>query len=429
MTGTFRKSKRLRTADVVRKAGVRPQPYMPEFIVRVGTPDGNIVERSIQASNVRAAEEELRRQGMHVFEAKRGSMTLRDLLPRTKGVISTERFLLFNQELLALVRAGLPILQSFDIMLERQKNPAFREVLTEIRDKLKSGVSLSDAFASYGEVFPPIYSTSLRAGERSGDLEGVLRRFLRYQKMIVALRKKVTTALIYPAVLVTLSIGMVFIMLTKVIPRFAEFYAGFDAELPAFTRAMITFANALNTHIVIFLLAIVGGVILARRWVNSTGRMMWDRLKLDIPMVGGILHRFGIMQFTQSLGTLLSGGTPMVPAIEIASQSITNQLISSKVSGIVQNVREGEPLWRSLEATGVISDLAIEMIKVGESTGALTEMLANVSEFYDEEIEARLQRVVAAIEPIILVFMGLVIATLLYAFYLPLFQLTTVGQQ
>lgn len=402
---------------------------MPEFIVRVGTPDGNIVERSIQASNVRAAEEELRRQGMHVFEAKRGSMTLRDLLPRTKGVISTERFLLFNQELLALVRAGLPILQSFDIMLERQKNPAFREVLTDIRDKLKSGVSLSDAFASYGDVFPPIYSTSLRAGERSGDLEGVLRRFLRYQKMIVALRKKVTTALIYPAVLVTLSIGMVFIMLTKVIPRFAEFYAGFDAQLPAFTRAMITFANALNTHIVIFVLAIAGGVILARRWVNSTGRMMWDRLKLDIPMVGGILHRFGIMQFTQSLGTLLSGGTPMVPAIEIASQSITNQLISSKVSGIVQNVREGEPLWRSLEATGVISDLAIEMIKVGESTGALTEMLANVSEFYDEEIEARLQRVVAAIEPIILVFMGLVIATLLYAFYLPLFQLTTVGQQ
>jgi type IV pilus assembly protein PilC len=145
--------------------------------------------------------------------------------------------------------------------------------------------------------------------------------------------------------------------------------------------------------------------------------------------VGGVLHRVAIMQFTQSLGTLLSGGTPMVPAIEIASQSVGNQEVSTKVSGIVQHVREGEPLWRSLESTGVISDLAVEMIKVGESTGALTEMLANVSEFYDEEIEARLSRVVAAVEPIILVFMGLVIATLLYAFYLPLFQLTTVGQQ
>jgi type IV pilus assembly protein PilC len=402
---------------------------MPEFIVKVGTPDGQILERHVQASNVRAAQDELRRQGMHVFDAKRGAMTARDFLPRSRKVITTERFLLFNQELLALVRAGLPILQSFEIMLERQKEHNFREVLTDIRDKVKSGVSLSDAFASYGDAFPPIYSTSLRAGERSGDLEGVLKRFLRYQKMIVGLRKKVTTALIYPVILVALSVGMVFIMLTKVIPRFAEFYAGFDAELPLFTRVLITFANALNEHIVISLIAIIGLVVLVRRWVMTTGRLTWDRLKLQVPMVGGILHRFAIMQFTQSLGTLLSGGTPMVPAIEIASQSVTNQLISTKVSGIVQNVREGEPLWRSLEATGVISDLAVEMIKVGESTGALTEMLANVSEFYDEEIEARLQRMVAAIEPIILVFMGLVIATLLYAFYLPLFQLTSVGQQ
>lgn len=402
---------------------------MPEFIVRVGTPDGQVMERHIQASNARAAEDELRRQGMHVFDAKRGALALRDFLPRGKKVITTDRFLLFNQELLALVRAGLPILQSFDIMLERQKNPVFREVLTDIRDKVKSGVALSDAFASYGDAFPPIYSTSLRAGERSGDLEGVLKRFLRYQKMIVALRKKVVTALIYPTVLVTLSVGMVFIMLTKVIPRFAEFYAGFDAELPLFTRFMIGFASGLNRHLIVTIIGVIVFVVALRRWISTTGRITWDRFKLQIPMVGGILHRFAIMQFTQSLGTLLSGGTPMVPAIEIASQSVTNQLISSKVTEIVQNVREGEPLWRSLEATGVISDLAVEMIKVGESTGALTEMLANVSEFYDEEIDARLQRMVAAIEPIILVFMGAVIATLLYAFYLPLFQLTSVGQQ
>ena len=402
---------------------------MPEFIVRVGTPDGQIVERHIQATNVNAAEDELRRQGMHVFAAKRGSMAIRDLLPRSRKVVSMERFLLFNQELLALVRAGLPILQSFDIMLERQKNPRFREVLTDIRDKLKSGVSLSDAFGSYGDVFPAIYSTSLRAGERSGDLEGVLKRFLRYQKMIVTLRKRVVSALIYPAVLVALSVTMVFIMLTKVIPRFAEFYAGFNADLPVFTRLLINIATTLNDHFIVTLAGAAIALLLLRRWIATTGRVAWDRFKLQIPMVGGILHRFAIMQFTQSLGTLLGGGTPMVPAIEIASQSVTNKMISAKVSGIVQNVREGEPLWRSLETTAVISDLAVEMIKVGESTGALTEMLANVSEFYDEEIEARLSRVVAAIEPVILVFMGLVIATLLYAFYLPLFQLTSVGQQ
>jgi len=402
---------------------------MPEFIIRVGTPDGQIIDRHVQASSARAAEDELRQQGMHVFAAKRGALALRDFIPRSRKAVSTERFLLFNQELLALVKAGLPILQSFDIMLERQKDPRFREILADIREKLKSGVSLSDAFASYGDIFPPIYSTSLRAGERSGDLEGVLRRFLKYQKMIVALRKKVISAMIYPIILITLSVVMVFIMLTKVIPRFAEFYAGFDAQLPAFTRAMITIANGLNRNLLLAVIATVIFLLVLRQWVTTSGRLTWDRLKLRLPFVGGVLHRFAIMQFTQSLGTLLGGGTPMVPAIEIASQSVANRLISTKVFEIVQQVREGEPLWRSLEATGAMSDLAVEMIKVGESTGALTEMLANVSEFYDEEIEARLQRMVAAIEPLILVFMGLVIATLLYAFYLPLFQLTSVGQQ
>jgi type IV pilus assembly protein PilC len=403
---------------------------MPEFIVRIGTPDGDIAERRVMASNVREAQDELRRQGMHVFDAKRGAIGIRELLPRMRGALSTERFLLFNQELLALVRAGLPILQSFDIMLERQKDVRFREILTDIREKLKSGIALSDAFASYGDLFPAIYSTSLRAGERSGDLEGVIRRFLRYQKIIVNLRKRVIGALIYPVILIALSIGMVVIMLTKVIPRFIEFFAGFDKELPAFTRLMISVSNGLNDNFFF----VVGGVILAwflfRKWVGSTrGRQQWDAFKLRIWLVGGILHRFALMQFTQSLGTLLAGGTPMVPAIEIASQSITNQKVSSRIFGIVQNVREGEPLWRSLESTGVVSDLAVEMIKVGESTGALTEMLGHVSEFYDEEIEARLTRLVAAIEPLILVIMGIVIAVLLYAFYLPLFQLSSVGQQ
>lgn len=402
---------------------------MPEFIIRAGTPDGQIVERHVQALNARAAQEELTRQGMHVFEAKRGAMHLRDLLPRGGKIISTERFLLFNQELLALVRAGLPILQSFDIMLERQKNLRFREVLVDVRDKLKSGVSLSDAFASYGDQFPAIYSTSIRAGERSGDLEGVLKRFLRYQKIIVNLRKRVIGAMIYPAVLIILSTAMVFIMLTKVIPKFAEFYAGFGAELPWFTTLMINVANVLNRNLPILIIVAVASVFLFRRWASTTGRLIYDRFKLAIPLVGGILHRFAILQFTQSLGTLLAGGTPMVPAIEIASQSVTNQLVSTKIYGIIQNVRNGEPLWRSLESTNAVSDLAVEMIKVGESTGALTEMLSNVSEFYDEEIEARLSRMVAAIEPIILVFMGIVIATLLYAFYLPLFQLSSVTQQ
>jgi type IV pilus assembly protein PilC len=378
---------------------------MPEFILRVGTPDGEIVERQVSAASLRAAQEEMRRQGLHIFASRRGAFKIRDFVPRIGRAVSTEQFLLFNQELLALVRAGLPIIQSFDILLERQKNARFKEILVEIREKLTSGIALSDAFGAYGNLFPPIYSTSIRAGERSGDLEGVLKRFLRYQKMIVSLRKKVVGALIYPAILVLLSAAMVFVMMT----------------------AMIHLATALQENLILVIVGTILVSFLVNRWATTSGRLMWDRIKLRIPLVGGVLHRFAIMQFTQSLGTLLAGGTPMVPAIEIASQSVTNQLVSSRISSIVQNVREGEPLWRSLDNTKVVSDLAVEMIKVGESTGALTEMLANVSEFYDEEIESRLARLVAAIEPLILVFMGGVIGVLLYAFYLPLFKLSQAG--
>jgi type IV pilus assembly protein PilC len=400
---------------------------MPEFILRVGTPDGDVVERHVRAGSLRAAREEMLRQGLHVFDAKRGALAARDFLPRFGKAISTEHFLLFNQELLALVRAGLPIVHSLDIMLERQKHVRFREILTQIREKIMSGVALSDAFASYGDLFPAIYSTSIRAGERSGDVEGVLRRFLRYQKMIVNLRKKVVGAMVYPAVLIAMSTAMIFVMLTFVIPKFAEFFTGFGAELPWFTTLMINFATGLRDNILFVIVGVALVAFLLRRWATTSGRIMWDRIKLRIPLVGGVLHRFAIMQFTQSLGTLLGGGTPMVPAIEIASQSVTNQLVATRIAGVVQNVREGETLWRSLDTTGVMSDLAVEMIKVGESTGALTEMLSNVSEFYDEEIESRLARLVSAIEPVILVFMGVVIGVLLYAFYLPLFRLSSVG--
>jgi Type II secretory pathway, component PulF len=400
---------------------------MPNFTLKVGTPDGQIVKREFHAPDIKEAADEARRHGLHVFHAKRRGFGLESLVPRSRKAISMERFLLFNQELLALVKAGMPILQSFDIMLERQRSTRFREVLTDIRDKIKSGVAISDAFASYGNQFPPIYSTSLRAGERSGDLEGVLRRFLRYQKLIVALRKKVISAMVYPSVIATVSVGMIFIMLTFVIPKFSEFYKGFDAELPLVTRTLIAIAFGVRSNFVMVIAGLIVLVFVIRKWASTgIGGEAFDRFKLMIPLVGGVMHRFSILQFTQSLATLLGGGTPMVPAIEIASQSITNKHISTRVMGIVQNVREGEALWHSLEKTGVMSDLAVEMIKVGESTGSLVEMLSNVSEFYDEEIEAMLARIISLIEPIILVILGCVVASLLYAFYLPLFQLTNV---
>ncbi|HEY0787757.1 MAG TPA: type II secretion system F family protein [Thermoanaerobaculia bacterium] len=403
---------------------------MPTYVFRVGTPDGQILERRVESISYESATDELQKQGLHIFSGRRSSLSLGSLIPRRGRLISTERFLLFNQELAALIRAGLPILQSLDLMLERQRSPRFKQVLTEIRDKVQSGVALSDAFAAYGDAFPAIYSTSLRAGERSGEVEAVIRRFLRYQRLLVALRKKVISALVYPSVLVVLAAGMIFVMLTYVIPKFSEFYQGFDADLPFLTRTLIDVAFLVRNNTPLVVLAVLAGIFLLRSWSKTAaGRRAIDAFKLRVPFVGGVLRRVAIMQFTQSLATLLGGGTPMVPAIEIASQSVTNKMVATRLDAIIQKVREGQPLWKSLEETSVMSDLAVEMVKVGESTGALVEMLQNASEFYDEEIEVSLSRAMSLIEPTILVLLGLVIAVLLYAFYLPLFQLTSVAQQ
>lgn len=398
---------------------------MPIYVFKVGTPDGQIAEREVRAFDAAAAREELTRQGMHIFQEKRAKLTLESLLPRDRG-IPTDKFLLFNQQLLALVKAGLPIVQSFEIMLDRQKDRRFKEVLADIREKITSGVALSDAFEGFGSMFPPIYSTSIRAGEKSGDLAGVIARFIKYQKMIVALRKKVVGALVYPAVLLLLMTGMIFVMLTYVMPKFAEFYSGFDQELPGPTAFAINLSYFVRENLFLGIAAAAGLIAVAKMFAKSdAGALLLDRLRLRVPLVGGILQDFAIMQFTQSMGTLLAGGTPMVPAIEIASNSITNRFVGGRIASIAQKVREGEPVWRSLEDTAVMSDLAIEMIKVGESTGAIVEMLANTSEFYDEVIEAKLSRLVALIEPVILVVLGAVIAGLLYAFYLPILQLSS----
>lgn len=395
---------------------------MATYLFRVGTPDGSVVERRIDAPSMSSARSELQSEGLHIFEGRRTSLWSGGF----GKVVTTERFLLFNQELLALVRAGLPIIQSLELMIDRQP-PRFRQVLIEIRDEIRSGSSLSDAFASREDIFPPIYASSLRAGERSGDLPGVISRFLRYQRLVINLKKKVVQSLIYPSVLVAMMVGMIYVMLAFVVPRFTDFFTGFGKELPPLTQFMIAAAFFVRDNSLLFLVGAILLYFVHRRWTRTeSGGILWDRFKLAIPFVGSVLKGFANMQFTQSLETLLSGGTPMINALETAAQSVSNRFVRKRILEIVPKVVEGGTLWGSLESTGVMSDISIEMIKVGEATGSLDEMLHHVGQFYDEEIERKLSRMMALLEPLILVVMALVIALLLYAFYLPLFELAGV---
>jgi type IV pilus assembly protein PilC len=333
-------------------------------------------------------------------------------------------FLILNQEMIALLKAGLPVVRAFEILLERQRSPTLRRVLGDVKDRINAGASLSEAFAEEGDLFPRLYSTSLKAGEKSGEIESVLRRYQQYQKTVIALSRKVLSTLVYPAILIVLSAVLVTILMTVVIPRFEEFFADFEADLPLLTVIVVGVATFLRQNILFIAAGLAGGGFLLWRWLKtSAGRDWRDRILLRVPVVGGILRRFAITQFTRSLGTLLGGGTPLVPSLENAADAIGNRFISRRVSEVIPRVREGGELWAALEATGIFTNLTIEMIKVGETSGALEEMLASVSEFYDEEIDSLLARVISFVEPAILVLMGGIIVVILLSVYLPIFSI------
>jgi type IV pilus assembly protein PilC len=395
-----------------------------EFRVKAGWPDGSVAEQLVIAADMGAARVEVERRGGHVFEVRRKGFSLGSTRGASRGRIKMSEFLIFNQELIALLKAGLPVVRSFEILLERQKNPTLRRVLTDVRQRVNSGASISEAFAAEGDLFPRLYWTSLKAGEKSGEIETVLRRYLKYQKTVIAMSRKVVSTLVYPAILIALSVALIAILMTYVIPRFTEFFTDFNAELPLLTIVVLNVANFLKANILIILGVLVVAGFFGSRWTRTTAGRTWlDAFALRLPVIGGIFRRFAITQFTRSLGTLLGGGTPLVPALENSAEAIGNRSVSRRVQEVVPKVREGRELWKALEETGIFTDLTIEMIKVGEASGALEEMLSSVSEFYEEEIDLLLARVISFVEPAILVLMGGVIVTILLSVYLPMFRL------
>lgn len=396
-----------------------------EFLCRLGTPEGRVVEEIHESSDRESLRGSLERRGFHVFSVERRGFAVVPRLPtfHRRPKVKPRQFLVFNQELAALLKAGLPLLQSLDLLLERRTHPRLRSVLREVRDRVKAGEDLSDAFGHFGDLFPPLYAASLKAGERSGELESVIRRFIRYMHLVLEARRKAISALVYPTVLVLLSMGMIAVMTLYVIPRFQDFYTGLDIEMPALTRFILGTSLFLRKHVLFIVAGIVVVVIAARRWARSTsGRLAIDHVKIRVPVVGPVLHRFAVSEFTRSLATLLSGGIPLVPSLEVATSAVGNKYVRSRLEPSAGFIREGSAFHEALTRSGVVFDIAIDMVKVGESTGALADMLNEVSNFIDEEVETRVQRILALLEPVMLILMGVIIATLLIAMYLPMFS-------
>ncbi len=399
---------------------------MPEFVCRLGAPDGSLVEQRRVAMSADALRRELEGEGFHVFGLASARPVVRIPLLTRGDRIASQDFMLFNTQLRTLLRAGLPLAQSLELLRDQQKDPHFRSLLGKIYQQVTTGVSLSDAFLSVGESFPRLYANSLRAGERSGELEAVLRRYVEYQRLVDGVRRRIAAALTYPAVLVFLSICLVVLLLSYVIPKFSDFYLQFGSDLPLPTRLVLGIAQGTQRNILWIVVGLVLLVIGFRFWRSSPrGRRIVDRWMLRLPVLGRLAHLFAMSQFTRSLAMLLGGGTPMVPAVETASTSVKNAFISELFLRCVQEVQEGRSLSEALTDTGQAPDLALAMMRVGESTGALPEMLEHTSEFLDEEIEFNLNRIVTLFEPAILVLMGVVVAGLLLAVYYPLLRLVT----
>jgi type IV pilus assembly protein PilC len=399
-----------------------------EFRCRLGTPGGEIVEGVYVADSESRLRSELEEKGLFVLSLqRRGGFPGLSLGGGRRRRVSRREFLVFNQELATLLKAGMPLVQSLDILRQRVSNATFKAVLDGVYEKVKAGTALSDAFAEHTGLFPAVYSASLMAGERSGSLDEVIRRYVAYEKVIGAVKRRTISALIYPAILVVMMVGLIGIIVLRVVPAFSSFYANFGRELPLSTRIIVWVSDALLSNFWLILVGAAATVMAVLGWIGQPGqRARVDRILLTLPWAGVTVRKFATSQLARTLSTLLGGGIPLVNALEVSGAALGNRHLAAEVQEVTRRVREGESFATALRARGVFPDVAVKMVEVGEQTGALQEMLNSMADFYDEEIETEVARFITLIEPVILVVMGVVIAAVVLALYMPLFELGTV---
>ena len=401
---------------------------MAEYICRLGTPAGEIVTRTVEAVAAHEVRARLEREGFKVFAVTP---------PKTEGVASLTRlggagnrsrvkpndFLLFNQQLAALLRAGIPILQAISMLRRRATSVRLRAVLEQVEEAIRGGSALSEAFAAQGPIFPRIYTASILAGERSGALDEVLSRYVTYMRRSVALRRKIRGALAYPTFLLLASLGMVIFLTVYVVPRMSELFAGFGGKLPMVTQIVLGISGWLTGNLFWLAPLIVVSAIALTVWSRTPqGRLTIASLLLKIPLAGKLLVQLSVAQASRSLATLLAGGITLVESWEIAAESITNLELRRRSSAILPLIREGRSFTESLETAKWMPDLAIDMVGIGERSGSLREMLDEVATFYDAEGEVRLEQLTTTLEPAILVVMGGIVVVILLAIYLPIIE-------
>ena len=394
---------------------------MAEFLVKIADERGHLQQQVEQGYSEAEVRDRFAQQGYLVYWVKPQGLLSGGVRRRRR--LKQNSFLVFNQQFLTLIRAGLPILNALDLLIKRQRDAYLRQLLENVRDRVKGGEMLSDAFAAQ-HVFPKIYTTTLMAGEKSGNLDEVLNRYINFQRLAMTFRKKLFVSLIYPTLLVSVVLVMVTFLFTFVVPKFAELFESLNAQLPAITLFMMAVGlNAQKYAPFILIAVVVAGIVLWRWRRTDRGADRIDRVILSMPLLGEIRLKHQVASFSRMLSTLLQGGMPLVPSLETAGSSMTSRRIIKGVMRACVRVREGQALAGSLEEQDIFPSLAVEMIEVGESTGALPAMLNSVADFYEEDVQTALAASMALIEPLILIVMAIFVGGVLGSLYLPIFSL------
>jgi len=401
---------------------------MGEFVCRVADADGRVFSHVEAANTLDEARQKLADRGLYIYSVESRGGRIGSLIRRKSGrQVGGSDFLILNQQFNTLIKAGLPILKALDLLATRATSPKLRPVVAQIRDQVREGKSLSEAVDQAG-VFSKVYSTAILAGEKSGNLPGVLDYYIGYQRVSTGVKKKIIATLVYPTLLVCVAIVIVTYLVTGVIPKFAMLYKDLNVELPTPTKILIALTVDYRMYflgLVVALMVTAAGVFLWSR--TEEGGTTFDRFKFRVPLVGDTLLKFQVAQFCRTLATLLTGGTPLVAGLQTATEAITSKLLQGTVGQATKMVREGESLAGSLSSLGVMPQMAVDMIEVGESSGAISPMLNSVAEFYEEEVNLRLGAMVAVIEPILLIIMGIFVAFILISLYLPIFSFSING--
>jgi len=402
---------------------------MPLFKCKIGTADGKILEKEYEAANADILRQSFATQGFFVFSITRKPFQFLWKKGAYRKKIDLKALIAFNQELLVLIKAGLPIIQSLDTILERIDKGRLAEVLEVIREDIKGGSSLSDAFERHPSAFSHLYIASIRAGERTGDLVQTIRRYITFLKKTDGFKKKVITALFYPAILVSVAFVAITLLLVYVVPTFSQVYADAGSKLPAPTLVLISFTAVLRKYFFLLVAVVIFGVYLFKKWIaTDSGRLTLDTMILRIPLIGDVFSKYSIVSFTRTLGTIIESGIPIVESLKMSVGTLNNKVLEGRMTSAIRRVEEGVSLSVAIDGARLMPSLALRMLSVGESTGSLEEMLEGISDYFEEELDQRLHLLSTAIEPAIMVIMGVVIGTIIVTMYLPVFKIAgTVG--